>query len=356
MALNIFKKIISVDNNNQNHVTSHRLILQVLDKEVGLSGYIAFHRGGFINPTFGATRIWPYKSQTDALKDVLKLSETMSYKSAMAGFKYGGAKAVLIDQTNSHLRIDFLKAYTKYINLLNGHFITGADVGVDRHDLKILRENSKYIVGLKSDPVKYTVLGVLFGIEECLKFIFGSSDLNKRSFAIQGLGKTGMGLLNLIYQQTDQILISDVNPKVLKIASSKFPKTKIVNTRDICKHKVDVLVPCALSSAINFKNISGLKCKIIAGCANNQLESNTIGDILHKIGILYAPDYVINAGGLIAVVNEYENGRTSDKIMRKKLQVIRKNLVEIFNKSKKQNQPTYLIANKLAEEKFVNFK
>ncbi len=334
---------------------NHRLIHTIYDQKTGLKGFIAIHRGGFEKPAFGATRIWAYKSESDAIKDALELSRVMTYKSAMAGLYYGGAKAVLIDPKISSNRTQLLKAYMRYINYLNGHFITGADVGVNHKDIEIMAAYSKYIVGIRSDPVKYTVLGVYYAIGVCLKEIFGSDSIEGKTFAIQGLGKTGEGLLDLLYSKAGKIYVTDINRKRIKDIKTRYPAVEVVKLDEIYRQKVDVFSPCALSYAINYDTVTDLQCPIITGSANSQLENVHIGDLLYKLGILYAPDYIVNAGGLITVVDEYENGKNTKEKIISRVQKIKQTLRTVITRSKKEKRGTHRIANELAEKIFRRF-
>jgi len=333
---------------------NHKLIVVLKDKSCDLDGFITIHRGGEKYPSFGATRVWFYESEQEALIDSLRLSRTMSYKSALAGLNYGGAKATII-RRKKFIRSDIFRCYSHRINCLGGKFVTGADVGVNGRDLKIMAQECKYIVGLKSDPVRFTALGVIVGIKASLKEIYGKDDISGRNFAIQGVGKTGIGILKLIYQKAGKIYISDANKNKLKIVKDRFPKVKIVELDEIYKQNVDVLSPCALSNSINGKIYKYLKCKIIAGSANNQLENETIGGNLYHNGILYAPDYVINSGGLIAVVDEYENSVFEKERLNKKIIKIKNKLETIFQKSKRSGKPTNLVANQMAEAIFNQY-
>lgn len=329
----------------------HKDVTFVFDKKNKLKGFIAIHRGGFRLPSFGATRVWSYDSVFDALEDALKLSKVMSYKSALAGLPYGGAKAVLFNSFSSRKSRDLmLKTYSQHVNLFNGRFITGADVGISEADLKVMSSGSKFIVGLKVDPIKYTALGVFYGMQVALKEIFGSESVSNRTFAIQGLGKTGVGILKLIYTEASRIYVSDINAAVVKSIKEKFPKVEVVEPSEIHKQKVDVYAPCALSNAINRRTISSLHCKIIAGSANVQLEDSGMGEILSRLGILYAPDYVVNAGGLIAVVDEYENSYISDERILKRVGNIKHTLKTIIAKSKRSHRSTSAVADEMAKK------
>ncbi|MBU0570250.1 amino acid dehydrogenase [Patescibacteria group bacterium] len=329
---------------------NHKLVTYFIDKVTGLEGYIAIHRGNRKCPSFGATRFWNYSSKSDALKDVLRLSKMMSYKATMAGLGCGGAKAVIIKNGKTLLnRRDLFRSYAEKVNYFGGKFVTGADVGVTREDILVMRKVSPHFVGIKVEPVRFTALGLLYSIEACLKEIYGSENLENRSIAIQGSGKVGSELLNLLYSKIKNIYMTDINEKTLSSVKKNFPKVKIVHSKDIHTKRVDIFSPCALSNCLNQKTIPQLKCKIIVGGANNQLETESDGKLLHKLGILYAPDYVVNAGGLISVYDEYEYGNSKVKRVTEKVKKIGDTLEKIINESKKMRKTTISIADKMAK-------
>jgi glutamate dehydrogenase/leucine dehydrogenase len=335
---------------------NHTFVNFFYDKKSGLKGFIAIHRASAERPAFGATRMLQYPSEAEALKDALRLSHLMSYKSALAGLPYGGGKAVLIGSPKTLAqKKKMLAAYAACVHLLRGSFITGADVGLTQDDVRQMRTITPFMVGVKGDPAFYTAVGVFAAIQVCLREVFGSEMIRGRSFAIQGLGKIGMGVLKRIYKDAGKIYVSEVNPLILKAAKKKYPKIHIVSPADIHKQKVDVFSPCALSDAVTSKNISELRCKIIAGGANNQLETPSLAGKLYARGILYAPDYVVNAGGLMCVVDEYEHKNSDAKRITPKVLKIKNTLSKIFAASKKKNTSPFVIANLMAEKLVKNF-
>lgn len=334
----------------------HGIVKRLYDEEAGLKGFIAIHRGGKKHPAFGATRLWPYKSEEEALRAALRLSRGMSYKAALAGLKYGGAKGVIIwNKHTSEQRKKMLTAYARAVNHLKGCFITGTDVGITVDDIQVMKKESPYFVGLRADPTYYTSLGILYAIQICLKRLFKTEALKGRTFAIRGVGKIGTALLDLIYNDADEIYIADIDTKRAKLVQSKYPKVNIVSHQDILKKPVDVFSPCALGLSLNKETVGGISAKIIAGGENNQLESSVIGEYLHKKGILYAPDYVVNAGGLISVIDEYEHKTDSKRRITWKIKRIKRRLKKILNASDRENKPTYAIANALAEKTFNRY-
>lgn len=342
--------------NEYNCFDNHRLVTFFHNKETGLNGFVSIHRGSVVTPAFGATRIWNYGSYKEALIDSLRLSKAMSRKAAMAGLNCGGAKAVIISGSKIKDRGKFLKSYAEKVNLLGGHFITGADVGISREDVVTMRQYSPYFVGVKVDPVRFTGLGLFYSVQACLKEIFGSESLEGRSFAIQGVGKIGMELIKHIYPYTHSICISDINKLAIKGILNKYPDVKVVDVDKIFSQKVDVFSPCALSSCLNKKTIKLLKCSIVAGGANNQLEDDSISDKLSKMGILYAPDYVVNSGGLVSVYAEYEKHGSDTTYIERKVGKIKTTVKKILEMSKKGKVSTLQVSNKLADERIMKLK
>lgn len=315
---------------------NHHLFVKIEEPEKQLIGFIAIHKKNTPYPSLGATRLWVYKNETEAIRDVLRLSRLMSYKSVFAGLPYGGAKGVIMQPQKKFDRTDLFQAYTNKVNELNGEFITGTDVGLDEKDLQIMSSFSNYIIGSGVDAAFYTALGVFSGIKIYLKNIFGSANVRNRSFAIQGLGKTGLALLGLLLDNNAKgpIFITDIDPvKAQYVSSLKRKNITFTSPESIYKVKVDVFSPCALSGSINRFTAKILDCKIIAGSANNQLEDDAIGTFLYERGIFYAPDYIINAGGLISVADEYEHsGHNHDRVV-SKLNKIEESLNDVLVRS-----------------------
>lgn len=329
---------------------NHQLVLSFKDSDLQLEGYIAIHRFGEKKRAFGATRLWPFRNQKQALTDALLLSKTMSYKLAMAGYRYGGAKAVIIRPKEIINRPKFLQTYVQAVNELAGKFITGQDVGLLMDDVKIMKTKSQHIAGTKIDPVKYTVIGLLIALKICLQEIFDNETAQGRSFAVQGLGNIGLGLIKNIYSRVKIIYATDINAERCKAAKKMFSKIKIVEPEEIYKQPVDVFSPCALGGILNKNSVEMLRCKIVLGGANSQLTDESIGVKLHKKGILYVPDYVVSAGGVISVVDEFEHSQPKVTRITNRLQVIKKNLKNIIDISKKNNHPINLVADELAKK------
>ncbi len=331
---------------------NHCLVTFNFDKKSSLLGFIAIHRFRSDFPSFGATRLWNYPSLVEALKDALRLSKTMSYKAALANLPVGGAKAVLISNENLSNKNKelLLSEYAKRVSYLSGKFITGSDVGLSKDDIKKLKKCSPYFVGTKVNPEKYTALGLLYSIKSGLKFLYGKDNLEERSIAILGVGKVGGELLRLLYRCTKKIVISDIKEELVEKMVREYKGVKVVKPNLIYKEKVDVFSPCALSGCISSSNIKRLNFKLIVGGANNQLESEDLAEKLYKRGILYAPDYVVNAGGLISVYDEYRYKKPSLKRIENKISKIAKVLEKIFEESQRLRKSTLEVANKMAEK------
>lgn len=335
----------------------HTLISFFSDPKTGMRGYIAIHRGNKAHPSFGATRVAIYASEEEALQDALRLSRMMSYKSALAGLTYGGAKGVIIQNSfRENDRDEALRSYGDRVNYFGGRFITGSDVGIREHDLAILKKKSPYVVGCTVDPSYYTAYGVFTGIRVCLKEVFGNDGISGRVFAVQGLGKIGWRVMEFMYTRGGRVRVADINQKTIQRAQKLFPGVIVVKPHRIHREKVDVYVPCALQHALNKKQIPELRARIVAGGANNQLENREAGVMLHARGILYAPDYVVNAGGLVSVADEYGHKNQNKKRILRKIIRIRTTLETIFKKSKQTGMPPGEIADRMAQriiEKYV---
>lgn len=334
---------------------NHKLVLFFYDKNTKLKGFIAIHNTN-LGPGLGGTRFWNYKNESDALDDVLRLSKAMTYKCAISGVKGGGAKAVLIGEQKIKNK-KFLEKYAEIINILNGNFYTGEDVGITQEDVEILRKKSKYIIGsLKKSgsPSPWTALSVYKSIKAALFFLFKNSSFKNRLFAIKGIGKVGSLLIKYIMKEGGQVIAADIDKNKIKKIKKYFPQIKIVNPTEIHKQMVDVYSPCALGNDLNKKNVKELNCKIICGAANNQLADKEAGDLIFNRGIIYIPDYLANCGGLINVASELEKGGYSRKKVYNKINLIYKKVLTLLKKSSQLKKPTNLIINKMAEKIFMN--
>ncbi|MBI2038012.1 MAG: hypothetical protein HYT15_03760 [Candidatus Magasanikbacteria bacterium] len=339
---------------NLKEFDSHALVVELDEPSVGLKGFIAIDRKAENFPALGATRLWKYPLEEDALNDALRLAKLMGKKSAMAGLPYTGAKAVLmLPEEGIKNREEYFKVYAQKVNELSGQFITGTDVGLTDNDLEIMSKNSKFVIGMNVPAAYYTAVGVFNVIRESLEYKFGSENISSRTFAIQGLGKTGYELLKLLYAEGAKIFVSEINIDILEQVCRDFPLVKKVLPADIHKQEVDVFCPCAMSHSINSRTVSELKCVIVAGSANNQLEDEEAGEKLHKMGIVYAPDYLSNSGGLISVVDQFENKKHDNKRILLKLSKIPAVLRAIFLRSEKERRSISSVADDMVQESLV---
>lgn len=328
---------------------NHAHIYDLQDFSKHLHGYIAIHRCSDLRPAFGATRLWNYKSKLDALRDVLRLSKGMSYKSALAGLPYGGAKAVIIAQPKTkQSRNRILREYANVVNKIRGQFITGIDVGLTNADITFLKTLSPYFVGINVDPAKYTSCGIFLTIKQCFK-LFGKG--YKPTLSIQGIGKIGTELIKLANKDFEITACDKIHNKEKEVVE-KFPNVRIVSTSSIYESKSTIFAPCALGGTINASSIKKIKSPFIIGGANNQLEDEQIGDKLFKKKILYAPDYIVNAGGLISVVSEYERGGNNHTAIMNQIKKIPNRVSTILKRSLKNNIPPNRIASEMAEKIF----
>lgn len=345
--------LFDIDPSEQDDFDDHKLIAFNFDKASGMRGYITIHRINDGHPSFGATRYWHYKSDKEALKDALRLSKTMSYKAAMAGLPGGGAKAVLINYDSTDKRKKaILREYARRVNYLSGKFVTGSDVGLTKEDVKEMKRISPYFVGTRVSPEKFTALGIYYSIKVSLKYIYGSDNLSNRSFSIQGLGKVGTELLKLLYEEEPTIYATDIDEKRAVSVKKNFPNISLLSVNTLHRRKVNVFSPCALSNCINFNNVSELSCDMVLGGANNQLEDKQLALVLHKMGILYCPDYVVNAGGLISVFDEYENRKLSVKRIKSNVKRVGKTLKKILTESEERKKSPLEVADEMAEKIF----
>jgi leucine dehydrogenase len=336
---------------------AHSIVHTCTDTKNMLSGFISIHRGNENRPSFGATRIWHYENPKEALRDAMNLSRAMSYKAAMAGLNYGGAKGVLIapkSLKSGQKKLRMLKAYADKINILKGGFITGTDVGISRDELLSMSLVTPYLVGIKVDPTEYTAEGIHCSMKELLLHRYGDESFSGKKIAIQGIGKIGSALVALLYGRAKKIIVCDIDQERVRKIRSMYPEVDVASPETIHSLDVDIFSPCSLAHAINKDNFREIKAQLIVGAANNQLANDETGDMLYKRGIFYAPDYVVNAGGLISVVSEYEKKGVSKKYINNEIKKIRKRLRSIINQSKTEDIAPHRIAHTIAEKSIKN--
>ena len=320
--------------------TKHEQIVLCQDQATGLKAIIAIHNT-VLGPGLGGTRMWQYAHEKDAIRDAMRLSRGMTYKASIAGLNLGGAKAVIIGDPKTMKSEALMRKFGRYVDNLNGKYITAEDVGTTTKDMEYVQMETDHVVGLPEsmggggDPSPVTAYGTYMGIKASAKKAWGNESLSGKSIAVVGIGKVGMHLLDYLHKENAKLYVADINDAALQIAANKY-RAIIVSVEDIIGLDVDILAPCALGGIINDDTLPKLKCQIIAGAANNQLEDEIIhGDALKSSGIIYAPDFVINAGGLINVYSEY-NGYVRENAMAQ-TENIYNTILEIYKKSERDN-------------------
>lgn len=336
----------------------HEQVVFCQDKESGLKAIIAIH-DTTLGPALGGTRMWPYKSEDDALRDVLRLSEGMTYKAAAAGLNLGGGKAVILGDPKKEKSEVLFRAYGNFVNSLGGRYITAEDVGTDVIDMEYTYMETNYVVGIEmahggsGNPAPFTSLGVFQAIKCCLGKVFGSEDLKGRTISVQGVGQVGSHLMRRLKAAGANLIATDVDAEKLKALADEIG-FEAVAPEAIYSVPCDVFVPCALGGILNEQTIPKLHCKIVAGSANNQLEKPEDGMCLKKAGILYAPDYIVNAGGLINVYLELEGySRERAERMTRGIYYNVKNVLEIADK---RNCSTDEAAKLMVDERLAQMK
>ena len=328
---------------------NHVAVIQLSDPRVGLEGFIAIYNDRDGQPSLGATRVWAYPTLQEAARDALRLSKLMSYKSIMAGLPYGGAKAVLCEPAGGIVdRPAYFRAYAEQVNWLRGRFVTGSDIGVSADDVHSMRAVSEFIIGAGVNAAYFTAYGVVEAIKVCLERLYGSADLAGRKFAIQGVGKTGGELLALLHTQGAVLTVSDVDQDKLATVVRAFPGVQVVSPEAIYSQAVDIFSPCALGGILNSRTVPLLRCRAVVGSANNQLAESNVAHLLREREIMYAPDYVVNAGGLISVVDQYQHQTHRHDRILEKIRTIPHMMGVIMERSQIASQPSVEVAHDLA--------
>lgn len=325
------------------------------DAATGMNAIIAVHDTR-LGPALGGCRFIHYDDEESAIVDALRLARGMTYKAAITGLSLGGGKSVIIRPRTDFNRGALFRAFGKFVNELAGHYITAEDSGTSLEDMEVIRTSTKFVTGVlpenggSGDPSPYTALGVRRGIEAAVKFVMKRDDIRGLHVAVQGIGHVGYYLCKELHALGAKLTVADVDPLKSERAEREFGAA-IVPLDQLFTSECDVLAPCALGSALNDATIPKLRCKIVAGAANNQLAEPRHGDDLMQRGILYAPDYAINAGGLINVATELD-GYDADK-SRVKVMKIYDTIYEIAERAERAMKPTHLIADTMAEERLA---
>jgi leucine dehydrogenase len=330
------------------------------EKTLGLKAIIAIH-DTTLGPAAGGIRMWPYANEADAIKDVLRLARGMTYKCAAAGLSYGGGKCVMIGDPKRDKSEAKFRALGRFINRLNGLFITGIDVGTNLDDMLLMRMETPYVVTLPEswggpgDTSQVTAFGVVEGIRACLNEVYGSPELRSRTIALQGVGAVGKHVLRYLLESSAIVTLTDIDQEKATLAAEEY-KAQIASPQEIHRLNVDVYCPCALGNVLNDQTIPELRCKIVCGSANNQLGEERHGDLLQELGILYAPDYIVNAGGLLAGVDSLNPGGFNRQRAMEKVSRLYDAIESVITISKEQNIATYRAADVLAEQRIASIR
>ena len=287
----------------------HEQVTFFYDEKTGLKAIVAIHSTA-LGPALGGCRVWPYESEAAALNDVLRLSRAMTYKNSAMGLPLGGGKAVIIADSRADKTPELFEAFGRAVERLGGRYITAEDVGTEPDDMVAVRRHTRHVAGLpdtSGDPSPATAFGVYNGIRAALKHAFGDDDLRGRRVAVQGLGAVGMHLCRYLHEDGAELIVTDIAQKRIDQAVSEM-NARAVGSDEIYDVECDVFAPCALGAVVNDATLPRFKAKVIAGSANNQLAEPRHGDALKQRGILYAPDFIINGGGVINVADELQPG------------------------------------------------
>ncbi|MGI6781921.1 MAG: Glu/Leu/Phe/Val family dehydrogenase [Acholeplasmataceae bacterium] len=333
-------------------------VVYFYDDTTDLKGIIVIH-DTTLGPALGGARIWNYENEEEALIDCMRLARGMTYKSSAAGLNLGGGKAVIIGDASKVKSEAFFRAFGRYVQSLNGRYITAEDVNTTTEDMGYIAMETDYVVGLEGksgNPSPITALGTFYSLKGCLEHKFDTDDVSKFSYAVQGVGETGSNLVRYLSEEgATDIRVSDINKWNLDKITSKFPHVKVVDPDKIYSENVDVFVPCALGGVLNDKTIPKLKAKIVCGTSNNVLlDEDRHADMLMKRNILYAPDFVINAGGVINVYHEMR-GYNRDNVIAD-IKLIKNRLLEIFKIAEEQKINNQKAAKVFAENRIKALK
>lgn len=340
----------------------HEQVVYFYDKNTGLKGITAIHNTD-LGPALGGTRLWNYKTEEEALLDVIRLSRGMTYKAAVAGLNLGGGKTVLIGDPKKVKSEAYFRELGRFVQSLNGRYITAEDVNTSTSDMGFVAMETDHVVGLNGksgNPSPFTSLGALCSIRAALKEKFGDSSITGKTFAVQGAGQTGYYLIKYLLGDNDngdrakKIYFTEINETYIDRMKKEHPEVEFVKPEDIYGLDVDVFSPCALGGVINDETIPQLKCSIVAGTSNNVLKAEEHGAMLKEKGILYAPDFVANGGGLINVYHELKgynkDAATAD------VKAIYDRLLQIFEIARVQDIPVNIAAIQFAEERISKIR
>jgi len=348
-SLNIFEQIGAND---------HEQVVFCNDPASGLKSIIAIHNTT-CGPALGGTRFWNYANDAEALRDVLRLSRGMTYKAAISGLNLGGGKAVIIGNSYTDKSEALWRRYGKFVNGLGGRYITAEDVGTAKEDMEYIAMETKHVTGVpeymggSGDPSPFTAYGVFIGMKAAAKKQFGSDDLHGKKVMVQGVGHVGQYLVGHLVEAGAKVYITDIDAQKIKQTVDAHRNVEVIDTKGMWDVAFDIYAPCALGATINDDSISKMNCAVIAGAANNQLADETVhGNMLIEKGIVYAPDFLINAGGLINVGAELD-GYNRERVMNN-VEKIYDRTLEIFDYAETEKMHVQGAAIKLAEKRIAD--
>jgi len=338
----------------------HEQVLFCFDRPTGLKAIIAIH-DTTLGPALGGTRMWPYASEADALHDALRLSRGMTYKSALAGLDLGGGKAVIIGDARTQKTEAMFRRFGQFVDSLNGRYITAEDVGMSTTEMVHIRKETTRVVGLpdemggSGDPSPVTAYGVYVGMKAAAKAAYGNDGLKGRKVSVQGAGNVGHALVGHLVKEGAEVFLTDIHPEKLAAIKAEFPAVTLVDPDAVYDLDVDIYSPCALGATVNDETLARLKCSVIAGAANNQLANEvTHGRAVMEKGILYAPDFLVNAGGIINCAWDLK-GYNRQAALRQ-TEAIYDTLLGTLKAGTHQGIPTYLAANQAAEARITSIR
>ena len=347
MQSNVLDKMFNMD---------HEQVVFCNDKKTGLKAIIAIHNTN-LGPALGGTRMWNYKSEIEALDDVLRLSRGMSLKASISGLNLGGGKAVIIGDAKKDKSKILMKRFGDFVESLNGKYITAEDVGITTKDMEYVRSQTKHVTGIpenmggSGDPSPVTAYGVYMGIKASAFFKWNNDNLEEKTVFVQGVGKVGQYLVKYLKNEGARVFINDIDEEKMQEVATKYQVE--IAPKNIFDLNIDIFSPCALGAVLNPKLISKLKCKIIAGGANNQLENEKRDSVLlSKRNIIFAPDFLINAGGLINVYSELKGKSIKDSM--KQTEEIYNTTLEIFERAKINDITSYEASLDIAEQRIYS--
>ena len=338
----------------------HEQVVYFYDKETGLKAIVAIH-DSTLGPAVGGTRVWAYQREEDALRDVLRLSRGMTYKSSLAGLNFGGGKAVIIGAGDRMKGESLLRVYGRYLHALGGRYWTAEDMNMTPEEMRYIRMETPYVLGLSKemggsgDPSPVTAYGVYVALRASCKRLYGSESLSGRRVVLQGLGKVGMRLLEHISKEGAKALVYDVNEQRVREAVKKHRATALDSEESVYTAEADIYMPCAMGGVINERTVAQFNCGLIAGAANNQLAEESCADLLRERGILYAPDFLINSGGIINVYYEYQKCYSQELSFRH-LEGMYKTLGEVYLLSEKRGISTHQAAMDMSRARIMDMR